>query len=272
MKIIAHRGISIYRVPENTFTAFLKAVKEGFAIETDVQMTQDRQLVLYHDDLIPGPADQNLNGGGFYHLVGSRAIADCTLEELRSQIRFDKNKLEAMLCQQAGKLISLELDEEPTIATFQELIKLIQQFPEAQVYLEIKRKEDDAEYSDGMENEILRLIREANLLDNFTIISFNKHSLIAIRKLHPDIRIGIDVKSISSARKLKESIGISSWHPAINLVDQKLVAKIHKLGLSIIPWTNTEDLTTEQATIKRIKSYGIDGVITNQAKEISKLQ
>ncbi len=52
MKIIAHRGFhEIY--PENSFAAFDKAIEIGAdAIETDILVTKDNQLVVLHDDWV----------------------------------------------------------------------------------------------------------------------------------------------------------------------------------------------------------------------------
>ena len=48
----AHRGASEY-TPENTLLAFYTGVYMGAnGIETDVQMTKDGILVLFHDDTI----------------------------------------------------------------------------------------------------------------------------------------------------------------------------------------------------------------------------
>lgn len=50
MKIIAHRGFSeLY--PENTLLAFEKALEAGAdGIETDLRLSQDEQIILFHDD------------------------------------------------------------------------------------------------------------------------------------------------------------------------------------------------------------------------------
>ncbi len=47
---VAHRGLfDNVTVPENSLPAFIKAAQNGFAIETDVQMTKDGKLVVFHD-------------------------------------------------------------------------------------------------------------------------------------------------------------------------------------------------------------------------------
>ena len=48
-EIIAHRGAS-YLAPENTLTAFRKAMEIGAdGVEMDVQQTGDKKLVIHHD-------------------------------------------------------------------------------------------------------------------------------------------------------------------------------------------------------------------------------
>lgn len=47
---IAHRGLHNQEFPENSLGAFENAVKSGFAIELDVRMTEDKKIVVFHDD------------------------------------------------------------------------------------------------------------------------------------------------------------------------------------------------------------------------------
>ena len=47
----AHRGLHNKKagVPENTMTAFCRAVEAGYGIELDVQLTKDQEVVVFHD-------------------------------------------------------------------------------------------------------------------------------------------------------------------------------------------------------------------------------
>ena len=50
---IAHRGLfKNPEIPENSLPAFANAVKEGYGIELDVQLTADNKLVIFHDDTL----------------------------------------------------------------------------------------------------------------------------------------------------------------------------------------------------------------------------
>ena len=46
---IAHRGFHNNTFPENTIGAFENAIKEGYAIELDVQQISDGTIVVFHD-------------------------------------------------------------------------------------------------------------------------------------------------------------------------------------------------------------------------------
>ena len=66
--ICAHRGLD-ERVPENTLAAFEAALKRNMAIEFDVQMTMDEQLVIMHDETV----DRTTDGSG---RVSQLSLAD----------------------------------------------------------------------------------------------------------------------------------------------------------------------------------------------------
>lgn len=57
----AHRGLFSQKdgVPENSLEAFRRAVLSGYAIELDVQLTRDKQLVVFHDDTLKRMCGEN---------------------------------------------------------------------------------------------------------------------------------------------------------------------------------------------------------------------
>ncbi len=72
-KYIAHRGLfDNVKVPENSLTAFRKAAENNFAIETDVQMTSDGRLIIFHDDTLE-------------RMTGAKGkVCDTSFEKIRS--------------------------------------------------------------------------------------------------------------------------------------------------------------------------------------------
>ncbi|MBE5961093.1 MAG: glycerophosphodiester phosphodiesterase [Lachnospiraceae bacterium] len=69
---IAHRGLHTKdkKIPENSIAAFSNAVKNGYGIELDIQLTKDDKIVVFHDDTL----DRVCNLPG--------AISSYTYEEL----------------------------------------------------------------------------------------------------------------------------------------------------------------------------------------------
>lgn len=53
-KFIAHRGLHglLANTPENSLNAFSRAVELGFAIEIDIHLTADGEVVVFHDDTL----------------------------------------------------------------------------------------------------------------------------------------------------------------------------------------------------------------------------
>lgn len=58
---IAHRGLHDDRVPENSMGAFKNAILHGYAIETDVHLTTDDVVVVFHDDSLKRMTDRRGN-------------------------------------------------------------------------------------------------------------------------------------------------------------------------------------------------------------------
>lgn len=47
---ITHRGLHKgFKIPENSYLAFKKAIDKNYAIELDVRITKDKQVVVFHD-------------------------------------------------------------------------------------------------------------------------------------------------------------------------------------------------------------------------------
>ena len=47
---IAHRGLHDEEIPENSLASFENAIRHNYAIELDLRMTSDGQVVVFHDD------------------------------------------------------------------------------------------------------------------------------------------------------------------------------------------------------------------------------
>lgn len=148
---VAHRGLHGTSVPENTMPAFLAAVEKGYAIETDVRLSKDGELFLFHDDDL-----SRLTGA-------SGAFIDRTAEEIR--------ELKIAGCEHV-----------PTLEEFLSAVN-----GKSPILLEIKnvpqwnRKDFIKKVSDAFEG----------YTGEYAVQSFNPAYVKAYKKLRPDIACGL---------------------------------------------------------------------------------
>jgi glycerophosphoryl diester phosphodiesterase len=153
-QLIAHRGAhqgQSGQFPENTMAAFRNAVDLGADwLEMDVQMTQDGQLVVIHDETV----DRTTNGSG--------RIADLTLAEIRA----------------------LEAGNGEQIPTFKEVIEFAR-YAGVPIMPEAK----SPRLYPGLEAKMVEEIMAAGYADQTVIQSFDASALARIRALNPNITI-----------------------------------------------------------------------------------
>ena len=52
-KLIAHRGLHDgFEIPENSMSAFQKAVEKNYGIELDITISKDNEIVVFHDETL----------------------------------------------------------------------------------------------------------------------------------------------------------------------------------------------------------------------------
>ena len=143
----AHRGLHGNGIPENSKVAFLKAIEQGYPIETDVQLTSDFVPVCFHDD--------TLN-----RMTGKDArIWDEPFEEISK--------------------LSLA-DTQEKIMTFEEFLSLV----DGRVPLLIELK-SQPKHNQTLVQKVLDLLK--NYKGEFVIQSFDPRAMKKVRKLNPDI-------------------------------------------------------------------------------------
>lgn len=94
----AHRGLynRSQTVPENSLAAFQMAVDHGYGIELDIQMSQDGQVYVFHDDEL-------------FRMTGVNGILECQSDEMLRSLRLANTQepiplLSEVLALVAGKV------------------------------------------------------------------------------------------------------------------------------------------------------------------------
>lgn len=234
-EIHAHRGARAI-APENTLPAFEAALDAGAAgIELDVQCSQDGALVLMHDFTV----ERTTNGSG--------KVADLTLAELRQL--------------DAGSYF------DPSYAgvrvpTLEEVLDLVGD--RCKVNVEIKT----ADFRGGDEVDALaHIIAERNLYDQLIVSSFNPITLIKMRHVDADVRLGLIYAQEPPIYLLEVWLGSlmnpDALHVHHALVDETFVARAHALGKAVNVWTVNE---AEEA--RRVIDLGADVITTDVPGDI----
>ena len=193
----AHRGASTY-TPENTLLAFYTGLYMGAnGIETDVQMTKDGVLVLFHDDTIT-------------RLTGKEGrLSDFTLEELQ-RYTFENNGYK------------------DKIVVFEDFLRQFA-FRDLTFAIEIKQA--------GIESQIADMLRKYHMEDKTIVTSFMPDSIRAIKAYAPELRIGLLKKGVTDQviEELK-AMGAEEICPIASEVTPENVAKWHREGFNVRAW------------------------------------
>ena len=187
--------------------AFEIALKMGADyIEVDVHLSKDGIPVVIHDSSLERTTD------------GKGKVKDKTLEELK--------KLDA------GSWFSEEFKEE-RIPTLEEVLNFSS--GRIGVVIEIKSGSD---LSDGIEEKIVKLIREKDMAEEVIVISFNYDRLKKINDIDSDIDTGFlyggEVPDLFE--KALEG-GIDYISPAWQGADESLIKEAHSNNLKVSLWT-----------------------------------
>lgn len=219
----AHRGASEY-YPENTLRSFYAGLDmEADGIETDIQRTKDGVLVLHHDDTLER----------IPHVVGS--VKDYTYDELL-KMDFGAFKGERFAGERIVKLntfLTHFANRGLTLA------------------LEIKQL--------GIEAECLAAVKAHACCDEVIFTSFAWDSVIALRKLDPEIKLGYLTGAITEeVLDELEKHDIQQICPRVDLVTEESMALAQERGFSVRFWgVKTIEL------MNRALALGGDGMTCN---------
>lgn len=221
--IVGHRGAQGL-APENTLAAFQVAIDLNIdGVEFDVQRTRDGAPVVIHDDDV----DRTTNGTGH---VWDHTLAD--LQALDAGSWFDPR---------------FRGEQVPTLRAVFDLLKPT----DLLLFVELK----DPWRFDGIEAEVIRLIREYDLVERTQIRSFYHAALHTIYHLDP----GIALSELWFERLPADGeITMKTVNALHSLYTRDEITRLHRRGVQVTAWT-----VDELADAQRLIDAGIDGLTTN---------
>ena len=229
-KIFAHRGASD-RFNESTLTAYQIAAQDGVdALEIDLRMTKDGELVVMHDETI----DRTTTGSG--------EVSEYTVEELKT-----------------FQTVAVFSDE-TTVEEIPTLKELLETFLNTEGYY-IETRLVNGQLL--MEKPLIQLLDEFDLLSEelVTIQSFSQDSLDKVHELSPDLPLALLFRK--GEFDLKTALSVE--YPIIGLeasdATLKVVNQLHRQGKEVHVFFN--DLETQAEEQERVKAFNVDGYFTD---------
>ena len=244
-RVVAHRGDSAF-FPENTLEAFRSAASLGIdVIETDVHLTADGEIVIWHDPTL----ERNTDGTG--------TIESHTLAELK---RYDAGYT---FTADGGRSYPFR-GKGVRLATLSEALEAC---PEERFNIDLKSQEPD------IVDRFLSVIRAHKAERRICVASFHYGNLKRLRSAAPDILTSITTKEVvplvlrgkmgllprSFDRKIIFQIPVRQY--GITVVNERFVREMHKRGAVVMVWT-----INEEEEMRRLYSMGVDTIMTDNPR------
>jgi len=112
---------------------------------------------------------------------------------------------------------------------------------------------------DGLEDRVIRVIKEFGVADDVFVVSFKPVRLRAVKELEPDLKTGLilfaSVDPLGAARKC----GADAVAPFRWFITRKLAERARAAGMYLFTWT-----VDEKERAERLRDMGVSGIVTNR--------
>ena len=228
--IFAHRGASIY-APENTLAAFELAVaQKADAIELDVKLCADGQLVVFHDQTV----DRTTNASG--------KVLDLPLAALKEL--------------DAGSWFGEQFMGE-AIPTLDEVFEAVG----TKIFINVEIT-NYASLFDELPEKVVALVKKHDLQKSVLFSSFNPIALRRAHKLLPEVPLGLLAFPGFAGAWARSWLGrwvpYQALHPDVESVDPKLIRRQHQRGNRVYIWT-----VNKAIKMQKLFEWGVDGIFTD---------
>ncbi len=229
--IVAHRGARSIR-PENTMSAFKKAIKKSDYIELDVGFTKDGVPVIIHDNTL----ERTSNVKDFPEFKKPYRVIDYTYKQLRKLdfgSWFLRDDPFGTIKNGTVTLEELQTLKTQKILSLGKVLRFLRKhkFP---VNIEIK----DATRTPFDKTAVQTIVDiiEKNVMVNYVLLSSFNHKYL--RKVHK-LNSNIDIAALQEnehphdlVKRLKR-LRVRSYHPAFNIADTDLIQNLNNAGIFV---------------------------------------
>ena len=282
--VVGHRGAAGL-VPENTLAAFHKACEIGVnAVELDVLLTNDREIVVHHDYILK--SDIARTPDGKWLPEDGPAINMLTLDEVKT---YDVGRLKPGT-RYASRYPGQKPVDGEGIPTLDEVIELIKNHCDraTELWVEIKTNPEKPALTPApktVADAVVGILRKQDFADRARILSFDWRALVHVQKIAPDIptvylsllgvrlnnikpgqpgaspwMAGLDIDDFSgSIPRAIKAAGGRYWAPYYKDLSYSRMQEARQLGLRVFVWT-----PDSRSKMQLLIEKQVDGIITNR--------
>lgn len=256
-----HRGARGL-IPENTIESMKQAIDDGANfIELDIQFSKDNKVLVAHDATINREITLMPDGS---------KIPD-TSEFVLYQMNYEDIK-KFDVGTKPHPHFPQQKNQRAYIPLFSELIDSVETYisekniPPVIYNIEIKASPEKDGYFQPKPRDLIRMVMEVVQNkglepERYQIQSFDVRQIQEVHENYPYVVTGFLTgnKNKSLDENLKE-LGYMPqvYSPNFQLATPELIEKVHSYGMKFVPWT-----VNEQEDMKRLISWGVDGIITD---------
>lgn len=152
------------------------------------------------------------------------------------------------------ELKALKINDQFEIPTLLEVLDLIDK--KCILNIELKGQRTAFETCKSIE---LYVATKAWNFEDFIVSSFNHEELMTVYNISKDIPLAVLTESdLDAAESFAETIHAKAIHPNYHLLNKTNVKHLQSLGYKVNTWT-----VNESENIELMKSYGVDGIISD---------
>lgn len=261
LEVQGHRGSRGTR-PENTLYAFQDAIVAGAdAIHLDLQITKERELVIYHDHFLNPELCQYLDGSSIEGKVLVHSLSISKIKEIDCGSKINPRFPSQVLAPGAK------------ILTLQEFFHWIQENPhpnaqKTKIVIKLRR---DARYPDyylpvkEFAQRVSEVVSNTGLQDRVIYASFDADLLTEVRRLNPQATLCfVKAYTLEGLLDTAERLGAQVVSPDQSLLkDKEIVALLHQKGIQVVPWTANDSKRWSE-----LSEMGVDGILTDYPADL----
>jgi len=259
-EIHGHRGARGH-LPENTIPSFIRAVELGaHAIELDVVITKDRQVLVSHEPYMSTAICLDSAGNELKNAAKKHNIFEMTYAETQ---HYDCGSI-------PHKRFPNQHNQPVQKPLLKDVVAALDSFTREQnltpirYNIEIKSDPKGDHWQHPAPQEYVQLVYDEimalELKERCFVQSFDLRILQELKRLDPEIEISLLIANKKSIAKNIAELGFQPdyYTPYFRLLNKRAVADLHNRGIKVGAWT-----VNQAKHVDRLIEWGVDVIITD---------